>query len=533
MAEAVRETESQVFAANLLAQLVACGVEHVYLAPGSRSQALAIAANQLAVAGKLKLHIRLDERSLAFQALGAARASNKPVAVITTSGTAVANLYPAVLEAFHTSTPLLLLTADRPHALRNTGSNQTTLQNDIFGHFVLKCFDIDASAPNTDFSEIAKFAKELAVDAVAVSLGHAREHAGPVQLNLGFREPLSSTQPNAAEVKYLLAPTKIESHSVVAEIDLSLNTLVIAGDQANKPSEFDVSGLPVFAEPTSGLTTSQFSIPTYREALARYGDQAYDFENLEQVVVLGKPTLSREIQKLIRVPGLKVYSIPGSHRDFKPTPETIQANRLDRKGEPNPEWFERFKYFPLELQDSLRISGEKLSTIEIARSVRNQADENDRLILGASTVIRDFERAGLRFNGEVFANRGLAGIDGTIAFASGIADTDPAQKVIAVVGDLTALHDVGSLAYGDSDDALNFRLIVVNNRGGAIFDRLEVRELLDDESFEKLFSTPQHVNFEALAAAYSWQYQKVTNQFELNAALEMPGRVLVEAYVEK
>ena len=167
---------AQIFAANLLATLVDGGVEHIYLAPGSRSQSLAIAADQLARANRVKLHVRIDERSMAFSALGTALASQKPVAVITTSGTAVANLHPAVLEAHHAGVPLLLLTADRPDELRRVGANQTTDQIGLFGPAVQHVFDVEA--PVADEDE-AQSAQELAIAAIEL----AANQPGPIQLN--------------------------------------------------------------------------------------------------------------------------------------------------------------------------------------------------------------------------------------------------------------------------------------------------------------------------------------------------------------
>ncbi|MEY2915648.1 MAG: hypothetical protein RL454_577, partial [Actinomycetota bacterium] len=192
------ETQSpaQVLAANLLAQLAANGVDHVFLAPGARSQALAIAAGQLADAGYIQLHVRLDERSLAFQALGVGLASGFPAAVITTSGTAVANLHPAVLEAHHAGIPLILLTADRPAELRGVGANQTTNQVGIFADAVRSCTDVSAPASIDSAEALAKQAEELAVNAIT----QAVTESGPVQLNLGFREPLSATEPSAVAI---------------------------------------------------------------------------------------------------------------------------------------------------------------------------------------------------------------------------------------------------------------------------------------------------------------------------------------------
>ncbi|MEK9907525.1 MAG: thiamine pyrophosphate-binding protein, partial [Aquiluna sp.] len=179
---------SQVFASHLLANLVRQGVTSYFLAPGSRSQSLAIAISQLEAAGKAKAVVRLDERSLGFTALGHALASGSPAALVVTSGTAVANLHPAVLEAHHSSVPLLILSADRPASLRGKGANQTTNQVGLFGSAAV-CIDVPIGATPQDAQELGtKVAR------------HFQARSGPLQLNLQFAPPLSASEPNAAEL---------------------------------------------------------------------------------------------------------------------------------------------------------------------------------------------------------------------------------------------------------------------------------------------------------------------------------------------
>lgn len=177
------------FSVTLMAEFLALGVRDVVLSPGSRSQALSLVAAEFEKAGRLRLHVRIDERVAGFLAVGLAVESSAPVLVITTSGTAVANLHPAVLEAHHSGVPLILLTADRPSELRGIGSNQTTQQHGLFGTGIRFVRDIDApSHGGHDRSAVA----ELAREAVAAATGHS-DAPGPVHLNLAFREPLSGT----------------------------------------------------------------------------------------------------------------------------------------------------------------------------------------------------------------------------------------------------------------------------------------------------------------------------------------------------
>ncbi|MEY4980980.1 MAG: hypothetical protein RL174_318, partial [Actinomycetota bacterium] len=246
------QAPAQVFAAHLLATLAKAGVREFYLAPGARSQALAIAAGQLAEAGKINLHVHLDERSLAFNALGAAMTTGEPSVIITTSGTAVANLHPAVLEASHSGIPLILLTADRPHELRGVGANQTTNQVGIFADAVREC--IDVPAPNGADGDRTE-AVELAISAISTALGFDGVQPGPVQLNLAFREPLSSLEPNAAALSPSYAfPQEFTPRPDFAVLDAAIPTVVVAGANAGESAvELAESfGWPLFAEPSSG-----------------------------------------------------------------------------------------------------------------------------------------------------------------------------------------------------------------------------------------------------------------------------------------
>ncbi len=279
---------SQQFAAALLANLVKAGVKNFYLAPGARSQALAIAASQLADAGKISITVRLDERSLGFTALGRAMADGSPSAIITTSGSAVANLHPAVIEAHHAGIPLVVLSADRPARLRGLGANQTTNQKDIFG---LSASCIDVPAPTLD---LLPDASEVVTSAMDLMFGS--ERIQPVQLNLQFDEPLSAGAPNAAE---LLETTKLTPKNYSrpvqsAQLEVDESTVVIAGAGAGaKAQEFAlIANLPLFAEPSSNARYGPQVITNYPELL-----KTKLSDSVKKVVVFGKPSLSRSVMK--------------------------------------------------------------------------------------------------------------------------------------------------------------------------------------------------------------------------------------------
>jgi 2-succinyl-5-enolpyruvyl-6-hydroxy-3-cyclohexene-1-carboxylate synthase len=486
---------SQDFAASMVASLVASGVESFYLSPGARSQALAIAAEQLASGGKAKLTVRLDERSMAFTALGNSMASGKPVAIITTSGTAVANLHPAVLEASHAGIPLILLTADRPARLRGKGANQTTLQAGLFSAATVAEYDLEAE----DAALAIRFASQAVSEAVTKQ--------GPVQLNLQFDLPLSAAMPNALEVLSEIAaqtPVSAVSESEL-EVPVDEHTVVIAGAGGDGARAFaESAGLPLFAEPSSGERSGPNAIVDYLAALETRESE------IRKVVVFGKPTLSRPIQKLISKSS--VYTQSSRFGVFDPFDNVIaSAARLTPSGSVDQGWLQSWHKDP-EPDDR-------------GTFVQFVWDSSETLLLGASDLIRVADRVARPRELEVFANRGLSGIDGTVSTAIGIAQAG--RQVTALIGDLTLLHDANGLNRSDLGE-LNVRLVVGNDNGGHIFSRLEVNELLSPGSFRRLFATPQEVNLQSLAAAYGWKYFRCENLKDLESAWSEPGFVVID-----
>ncbi len=547
---------AQVLAANLLSQLVANGVDHIFLAPGARSQALAIAAGQLAEAGHVQLHVRLDERSMAFQAMGIGLSSGFPAALITTSGTAVANLHPAVLEAYHAGVPMILLTADRPAELRGVGANQTTNQVGIFGQAVTECIDVPAPSEQDSHDQLQKLATELALNSIATAVNQP----GPVQLNLCFREPLSSAEPNAAGIFESIIDEELDTTSGIAVverdpdhdldhehdedcahlhqieaplsepdsvIDLSLKTVVIAGD-GGYLARWYTTGLPLLAEPSSGVRGLPEAVAGYLWLL----DQRTDLvQEVEQVLVFGKPTLSRQIQALLKKPGLRILTDPGRHGVFNPT-GTGQplGDDIEFVGEPDRAWLKAWQTAGSDLlaEQPQATSENGVTRRQLVEAVYSAARKTTPLVLGASRLIREADRWAPLKERTVFANRGLAGIDGTIATATGIAMTHSGAKVRVLLGDLTLLHDASSLVIDPIDANLNIQLIVGNDGGGTIFEGLEVAKNLPKDAFEKLFRTPQRVNLELLAGAYGWLYQRVSNKEDLELALKSTGHLLID-----
>lgn len=539
------ESKGQFFASHLLANLAAGGIDHFFVAPGSRSQALAVAAAQLAGDGHTQLHVRIDERSLAFQALGVGLSSGFPAAVIVTSGTAVANLHPAVLEAHHAGIPMVLLTADRPKELRGVGANQTTRQVGIFADAVVACLDIPA--PSLEDSD--EYLKQRARDLADEALHLATTTSGPVQLNLGFREPLSANWPNASLIFNKLMAEQAEAHPLTAAIpllhepnetdehghgiaetviDLSRKTVVVAGDGGHL-AKWYCTGLPLFAEPSSGVRGLPEAISGYLPLLQQNHPLV---EQIEQVLVFGKPTLSRAVQALLKQPGIKVFTDPGRHGVFNPGGNAQSlGNDVDFVGDCPPEWLQDWQTAG-EQALAAKIAAEPQTDGVTRRHLIEQvfaaADHVNPLILGASRLIREADMWAPPTHLQVYSNRGLSGIDGTVATGIGVALTQSQAQVRVLLGDITFLHDAGSLALDPSDEHLHIQVIVGNDAGGRIFETLEVAKTLDADSFERLFITPQQVDLRHLARAYGWQYVPVQTRGQLELALQHPGRVVID-----
>lgn len=494
---------SQLFAASLTAHLVSLGVKDFYLAPGARSQALAIALSQLADAGKISLTVRLDERSLGFTALGRALATKSPVAIVTTSGSAVANLHPAILEAHHAGVPLLVLSSDRPERLRGKGANQTTRQKDIFGA-AASCIDVPSA--NLKFQPDAQ---ALAIEAFDLMFG--RDRVSPVQLNLQFEEPLSAGTPNAAaQLADLKVSQKNYQRSLQStEIEVGNGTVVIAGAGAGAAAEefARLGRLPLFAEPSSGSRFGEQVIVNYPQLLNT--ELAH---SIDRVVVFGKPSLSRSTLKLLS--HTEHYVVRSSYESFNVFDGAkLIVDSAVPIGVADQSWLESFRR---ETEEDARAG--------FVRAVWDAVDD-EALVFGASDLIRVAEGAVSPRKLKVFSNRGLAGIDGTVSTAIGIAQAG--NRVKLLLGDLTLVHELSGLNLTGLAD-LDLQIIIGNDRGGHIFDRLEMREHLSEKWFETLFTTPQTLDLHKIVTGFGFTYRACDNLEELEAAMQLSGPVVID-----
>ena len=508
----------------VVSALLEARVTDIVIAPGSRNAPLSFAVLDASRAGLVRLHTRIDERSAGFFALGLTKVGSR-AAVMCTSGTAVANLHPSVLEAAHAGVPLAIVTADRPARLRETGANQVTDQVGIFGRLV-ETLDL-AGAP--DENDIA-------------ALDSAR---GPVHWNLQLDDPLTPPdrwQPDKIEVRPAPARPELLIHESIATGAGTPHTVVVAGDDAGPPSRVlaQNGGWPLLAEPSSGARTGDNALRSYRLLL-----ESPLAERIERVVVYGHPTLSRPVTNLLARADIEVIAAPVDGvwpaRPFR-VDRTIRT-RLHVEGEPDPLWLEEWREADRDLGrrvDRLLHEQQEMTAYDVAGCVARALPDGGLLMLGPSNPVRDLDlmmrpnRVGGRR--KVLANRGLAGIDGIVSTAIGAAaGRESSTRALALMGDVTFLHDAGGLLLGPEEVRPDLTIVVANDDGGSIFASLE--QGADDyaDSFERLFGTPHGTSLEALCAAHRIPHLAVTNVPELEAALASPngGIEVVEAVVSR
>lgn len=516
------EAESAVRSRRLLRALVAGGLSDVVYCPGSRDAPLGYALAGAERAGWLRVHVRLDERAAGFTALGLSRAARLSgrrdvAAVVTTSGTAVANLHPAVLEADAAGIPLLVLSADRPHEMWHTGANQTTLQPGIYGAATRFAATVPADYPADSRLD------GLAARAMAAALGALSHDPGPVHLDVCFRDPLvpaASWEPGPPPRRRPIAMGAAGAGGGAPSMPAC--SVVVAGDGAGPAAvrAAERGGWPLLAEPGSGARSGPNAVTDYQRLLGT-GLAA----DIEAVLVLGHPTLSRPVSRLLGgdAPVLVMTDSP-RWTDVAGRARVIAASDEPGCDAPDPSWLARWKGADA-LAETPTAKDRACAAVWDA-SCRPGAPA---LVIGASAVIRSFDRfAAPRGVAPVAAaNRGLAGIDGTVSTAVGLA-AGLGRPVRVVVGDLTAAHDATGLMTGVHEAEPDVQVIVLTDGGGAIFAGLE-HAAAPRAVLERFFLTPQHLDLEHLAAALGAGFRRVDAD-GLGQVLAEPvaGRSIVE-----
>jgi 2-succinyl-5-enolpyruvyl-6-hydroxy-3-cyclohexene-1-carboxylate synthase len=517
----------------IIEELVNRGVRDVVLAPGARSAPLAYECFEADRIGLLRLHVRVDERTAGFLALGLSKGSGAPAAVLTTSGTATANLHPAVLEAWHAHVPLIVITASRPRSLINTGSNQTADQDQLFGRHVrayagLSDEVLDHRTWRFETSRI-----------LMAATGLRTLMPGPVQLNVEFSEPLLPAEaawPPPAPERLITASENSAEPRMLRD---GAQTVIIAGDCPPETGSTvaklaEQAGVPLMAEPSSNARRGEAALSTYRLLLS-----SVLAEEIERVVVFGRPTLSRPVSRLLARDDLELVVV-SAYADWvdpgRAASLVTDAVRLPEPGDPA--WFKAWHEADQAVRerlDAVLATQPCFTGPALATTVWTALGAGDVLFAGSSSPIRDLDLAPIKGSCPlVYANRGLSGIDGNVSTAAGIA-LALERPTHALLGDLTTLHDATGLVVGQSEPRPNLRVVVANDDGGSLFATLEQGEPAHMGAFERLFGTPQRLNFGALATAAGIGYQRVDAADELAQILADPpvGMELVEAVIDR
>jgi 2-succinyl-5-enolpyruvyl-6-hydroxy-3-cyclohexene-1-carboxylate synthase len=532
---------STAFARVLVDELLRGGVTDAVLAPGSRSAPVALALAAAERDGRLRLHVRIDERTAAFLALGLARASGRPVPVLTTSGTAAAHLHAAVLEADASGVPLLALTADRPPELRAVGANQTIEQPGLYGGAVRWAADLGVPEAGREEAQ-NRYWRSTVARALLTASGALAGDPGPVHLNLALREPLlpddEPAEPSgpftgrAAGAPWTTAGPR---PAAPAEPPGPSRTLVVAGDApwalGRAAADLaDACHWPVIAEPSSGAWAAGGAVRG--GALLLGVPEWLGVHRPERVLVVGRPTLSRPVSALLADPTVRVETVAAAPR----WADAVRAGGhvsvgLPRAGGPLAEgWRTAWSSAATRVGaavDGLLDGCPGLTAARLARDVVAALPAGALLVLGSSTPVRDVDRLAVpRGDVTVLANRGVAGIDGTISTAVGAALVHGGPAV-ALLGDLTFLHDLTGLLLGEGEPAPDLTLVVPDNDGGGIFAQLEPGEDRHARDYRRVFGTPHGRDLLEVARALGWAATAVDEPAALGPALALGGPRLV------
>jgi 2-succinyl-5-enolpyruvyl-6-hydroxy-3-cyclohexene-1-carboxylate synthase len=552
---------STAFGVTFADELTRCGLREVVIAPGSRSTPLAMAFLDLERCGKLRLHVRVDERSASFTALGLAKASGSPAAVLCTSGTAAANFHPAVIEADESGVPLLVLTTDRPPELRATGANQAIDQIKLYGGAVR--WFCEPGAPEQR-PGAAAYWRSLACQAWAHAAGAAGGLPGPVHLNLALREPLV---PDVDETPQPLPgrpdgqpwtrfgfgsgfgsgsgarPEAVQNWpgpSAAAPPPLELawteRGIVVCGDGTSDGCAAalvelaEQAGWPVLAEPSSGARRGSNALSAYQYLLAIPEFVAAHRPDL--IVSAGRPGLSRAQMAFLGMPDTR-HVVVGQGPDRWADPQraaTDVAGSVRLTGSRDAAawldgWLRADKAARVAV-DAVLDAEQAMCEPRLARDLASVLPAGALLWSGSSMPIRDLDcHMAARADIRVLASRGASGIDGTTSAAIGAALAHGGPSY-ALVGDLAFLHDTPGLAIGPREPRPDLCLIVVNNDGGGIFSTLEQA---DYDGFDRLFGTPTGAALHHLAAAFGVPYHLLDHPDDLAKHLHGNGLRIIEA----
>ncbi|MGM0903263.1 MAG: 2-succinyl-5-enolpyruvyl-6-hydroxy-3-cyclohexene-1-carboxylic-acid synthase [Bacillota bacterium] len=519
------------YIAAFVAELVHAGVKDIVISPGSRSTPIALV---MAEHPELNLHIHVDERSAAFFGLGIAKATKKPVALLCTSGTAAANYYPAIIEATISRVPLIVLTADRPHELRDVGAPQAIDQIHLYGHNV-KWF-VEMSPPEGKDSMI-RYARTVCARAAATA---TRYPAGPVHLNFPLREPLI---PNLDGQLFELQEREkgyVDIHdgkltlsnetfkSLASALDSEKNGLIICGpidDAEFMEAVVDFANqlqFPILADPLSQLRSghhNQELIIDGYDTFLRFEDSKKVLKP-EVVIRLGAMPVSKALSTFLTenrdIPQIVVDGGSGWRDPLTAATEMVHCDEslfcrtISEYIKPREHSVYLEKWKSINEHTKFKLSAirdiPELSEGKLFHLLADMLPENATLFVGNSMPIRDLDsfffsnKKGIK----VMGNRGANGIDGIVSTALGVATVS--QPLYLVLGDLTFFHDLNGLVAAKLFK-LNVTVLLINNNGGGIFSFLPQAE--HPKHFETLFGTPLELDFQHVIEMYGGSYEKV------------------------
>ena len=512
MTHAQQQLTEQVF--HFVSELYAYGVREVVISPGSRSTPIAIACE---CHPELKTWIHPDERSAAFFALGLIKGSHRPVALVCTSGTAAANYVPAVAESHISRLPLVVLTSDRPHELREVGAPQAINQVNMFENYVRFQFDMPLADGTSYTLEANRYQLQKA------SQYFVGPHQGPVHFNLPFREPLT---PDWSRTDLLTTHTytlpkyqKMIDSAPIQPILKQVKGLIIVGDMQHQDvsqlltfaTEYD---LPILADPLNPIrSTSHPNVVTTYDLLLRSGLKL----EADFVIRVGKPVVSKKLNQWLKrtnatqiliqnskdidaFPKMPDYFYEISANDFFRSLDTLESTY--RKV-----WLKHWQKLETQARDVI-LNHQKHASDEASYISRllDKLDETDHLFVSNSMPIRDIDNLYFNRKFNVYANRGANGIDGIVSTALGMAVH---KKMTLLIGDIAFYHDMNGLLMAKLNN-IHMNIILVNNDGGGIFSYLPQKEATGPH-FERLFGTPTGLDFENTAHLYQLGYKRFTD----------------------
>lgn len=521
------------YAKTFVDELIRCGVEHVIIAPGSRSTPL---VNAFASHQHIHIYSLLDERSASYFALGIGQKTGKPAVILCSSGTAGVNFHPAVTEARYANVPLIILTADRPHELRGSGANQTIDQVKMFGDHVL--WAVDMALPEAHPPRIAiDNLRTTAARAVATANGVIK---GPVHLNFPFRKPLEplpadndidetlytsrdDKQPFTTMFASQVVLSDAQIKALADIINRSQRGIIICGPRT-QTDEFstelakfaEATGFPVFVDPLSSLRFSPelHTIGGYEtflnaSALPDEPDIVIHFGAMPTSKAL-ETYLNRihpEQRILISHSGewLDAYHLI-THFAHTDTVDFCRRITPELNRSTNQSWSDSWSTLETTTwQAQLPLLAEELFDGSAIHTVIKNLPNNTHLILGNSLPVRHADQYGRPRNTKIhtFGNRGTSGIDGVVSTAAGIAATTQ-EPTVLIIGDISFYHDLNGLLAIKRANITNLTIVLINNDGGGIFHRLPIAQF--DPPFTELFLTPHGLEFEPAIRMYGLSY---------------------------